>query len=181
MKLFFLFTIMALSSINRGSAQKDVLLVEGPEGNYFSIKYSVEKENVKFTYYYGGYGNRYPSVKVDVNQNDMIDNMLDRSYGFTGSGLNIKSCSQYLIDEHSSTACGVASSGASVKGGLLRVDGNTNFKFFYIPKKELSTSGSADVIHVMFQIAEEKDGKWTYSNYPECSGIFEKVYEIKIK
>lgn len=182
---------MTLSFVINCSAQKYITLAQGPEDNYFTIGYRVVKGNVEFQYYYAGHGNRHMSVDVDVNKNGIVDNMLDRSYGSTGSGLNLKLCSQYLIDETTSTFCGVAPSKATIEGRLLRVDGNTNFKEYSIPKKELTTSSSNGIIHVRIQIVYNigtvDNEIWVRTKYPECASdpdctkLFDKVYEIKIK
>ena len=180
---------MNLSLIPPCSAQDYARLAEGPNNSYL-ISYRVEKGNIKFRYFYFGTGKSYPSVNIDVNQNGMIDNMLDRSYGLTGSGPNWELCSHYLIDETRTTFCGEPQSKAKVKRELLRNADNT-FTEFSIPIKELTASLPNGIIHVRIQISNSSgtgdNESWVRTNFPECTsdlnctGLFDKVYEIKIK
>lgn len=192
MRYLVILFIMGLTSITLCSAQEYIELAQGSDENYFTIEYRILKENVEFRYYYPGYGGeRYVTVYVDVNKNGMIDSMLDRRYAYTGSGLNLELCSQYLIEGTRTTSCGGAPSKATVRGSLLAVDGTTNFKTFSIPKKELAASSSDGIIHVRIEVSNNI-GTAAYvilerTKYPECTsdlnctGLFDKVYEIKIK
>jgi hypothetical protein len=126
------------------------------------------------------------TLNVDVNKNGLVDNMLDRCYGFSGSGYYLKLCSAYLIDESSTTLCGGASSKATVTGGLGNI-----FTTYSIPKKELTGSSSDGIIHVKIEIVYNTGTAeieiWERTKYPECTSdpdctkLFSKVYEIKIK
>lgn len=77
----------------------------------------------------------FVSLRVDRNQNGRVDSHVDTSYGMAGLG-NI--CTQYLIDERTSTGCGQFVSAARLKNVM---QGNGRWQYTYeLPKRELTVN-----------------------------------------
>ena len=134
------------------------------------ITYTVTKKEVKLFIKTNGSS---PRIEVDVNKNGFIDNMLDRSYALIG-GQNMKLCTQYLIDETTSTTCGKSPSKAKLSG--------KEFDYvFTIPQNELTTPINPKIIAVSISIVNQSNGKWYRSFYPYGTRTFENVYEINVQ
>lgn len=133
-----------------------------------TISYMVTLNEVKFFIKTGA---AYPSIKVDVNRNGVIDDKIDRSYGMESHKLL---CTQYLINESTSTLCGGAPSKARLSVGA-------SLYVFTIPKNELTTQTNTGTISVMFAIPSEENGEWTTKYLPYSTIKFENVYNIDIR
>ena len=81
----------------------------------------------------------YSPIEVDVNQNQVVDRMVDVSYG-VGGPLNSDPCNVYMYTEDSNTACGGF---ASMSTFNRQDDGNTVEIVRVIPKRELTTIGGS--------------------------------------
>jgi len=98
-----------------------------------------------------------PIIKVDVNQNGVIDRDLDTYYGVA----NNKNCTGYLIDDRHSTFCNTFLSRSELRV-FLAADGR-HFKWT-IPKNELS--GRAREARFIVGYSSKKRG-WGY--FPSAS------------
>ncbi len=111
-----------------------------------------------------------PSIKIDINQNSMIDANYDRAYGITR---NKSICVQYLIRSGTSSTCGAPPSKArlSIKGDVYA---------FIIPLDEIKIN-SASSVSVQFEFTNLSTLKRTF--YPARSDYvdFTKVYKINIR
>jgi hypothetical protein len=149
------------------NAQKKAELVND---NIAVISYSVSKKEIKLSIKTNG---GTPQIKVDVNKNGSIDNMVDRSYGIADGGGFIL-CKQFLIDEKTSTHCSGAPSKARLSGERFNY-------VFTIPVKELITPIDPEKIHVQFEIWSQVNGAWKFYRYPYSSASFGNVFKIDIK
>jgi uncharacterized protein (TIGR02145 family) len=145
----------------------------------------VEIDNYKITYEFINkevrfdiISSNYPKIYVDVNQNSIVDNDLDRSYGPGGDKLNI--CVQYFFGTNGiKTDCGVPASGA-------RVYRKDNAFTFIIPIKELTSDPDATTISVAFDFTDLSN--YMHYFFPKRTFLpaeknyvdFSKIYKIKI-
>ena len=118
----------------------------------------------------------FASIRVDVNQNGIIDaERTDVGYG-RRNGTYTSICTQYLLTEGSSTGCGGFSSGASLAVGFkaTAISAKPHPVWEYtIPNRELARGGST--AHMVFRFHESGRG---YTRYPASSRanvIFSKV------
>ena len=170
--LAFFFT-----SINGQTPGTNTIIIEN---NRHYAAYRVEDENVVFIFemiddFTDDTEGYFPSVdsvslKVDVNQNTEIDKYSDISYGLRGkkrdASVSARTgiCTQYLIDENSSSVCGRFKSRATLDYGFRTSDRESHehpvYKFT-IPKKELSKNGNSAQIRLTFY-----SGGRGYESYP---------------
>jgi hypothetical protein len=99
-----------------------------------------------------------PSLKFDVNKNNVIDRNVDVSYGLTSAdGL----CTQYLLTLESRTGCGVFHSESTVE--IRRgVDAGVPVKIvlWHIPKQEINAeNGDA---HLTVDVFNAATNGWSY-------------------
>ena len=129
----------------------------------YKVSYRISGSNIIFNI---SSSNSSPSIRVDVNQNSVIDKNVDKLYGETGNTNEI--CAAYLIDASATTACGGAPSSAS----LTRKD----FNFTYtIPIDELRSSSKNSSISVNFAFWSSTNG---FKYFPENSTVFSNVFVI---
>ena len=117
-------------------------------------------------------------LNIDVNNNGIIDNMLDRLYSVTTTELDknkYEVCRMYLIDEQRTTSCGDYSIVWQSKAFYLMFP---NLISFNVPISELSTKKNKGIVHISFVITRVINGNYIHTKYPDCTKLFEKVYEI---
>lgn len=145
------------------------------------MKYGISKNWIEFQFYgYDSTEKHFVGVKIDVNNNGIIDNMLDRSYGITTSEIGdnkYEVCRQYLIDEQRTTSCGDYSIVWQSKAFYLSLP---NWISFNVPISELITKKNKGVVHISFVITGVANGSYIHTKYPDCARLFEKVYAINI-
>lgn len=124
----------------------------------------------------------FASIRVDVNQNGIIDaERTDVGYG-RRNGTYTSICTQYLLTEGSSTGCGGFSSGASLAVGFkaTAISAKPHPVWEYtIPNRELARGGST--AHMVFRFHESGRG---YTRYPASSRanvIFSKVQAVDLR
>lgn len=122
------------------------------------ISYIASSSEVKFIFRTKG----KPSIMVDVNHNGMIDENIDRQYGMSSHNLL---CTQYMIDESTTTTCGGARSNSKLSTGA-------GMYVFTIPARELN-NGSNEA-YVRFSIYFPGNN----TNYPAGQRSFSNVYKI---
>ncbi len=124
----------------------------------------------------------FASISVDVNQNGRIDNgNVDVAYGIRNGSYN-QICTQYLLTENSSTACGGFKSRATLKVGFSPTTNSSRphpVWVFSIPTSELSSRNN-NLAHLTFRIHQAGSG---YTRYPEVASStkFSSVVKINLQ
>lgn len=117
-----LIAVIVVNFNNYGICQKILEIINEPN---CIVNYSFQPEYLKLKFVFSK--EIWPSIKVDINQNGIIEKNFDRGYGIFRDSIL---CANFLIDEVASTSCGQYTNS--------KLFCFHNSFVFYFPYKEIS-------------------------------------------
>jgi hypothetical protein len=108
-----------------------------------------------------GFGWDFAGIRIDINNNNLIDNEIDLGFGTRQKTTLF--CSQYLIHQNASSGCSVQRSKGSVRvefKGTRYQELPHPVYIYSIPRSELSRFGGK--IGLVFQFYDPETGKASY-------------------
>jgi len=123
-----------------------------------------------------GTGWDYAGIRVDVNDNNIVDKGTDIAFGIRQKTSLL--CSQYLLNENASTLCGGLHSAGNLKAEFrsteLQLKPHPVFTF-EIPIDELG----GGKIGLVFYLSDPVDGRFTYPN-SRCPLSFDETIRLDL-